>query len=319
MPSDASPTVDALIDKGLVGALAISREIRATVRKQLLRKRLPREQLLPELRRLLRRYEPLLAQTLSDASLAAWLTGGDAMVRRLPGLPPSQPPPPILGLPDPDDEDRIIHFPIIERAAKSLAAREILRADDYYAQEAEAKQEAFTVSGLTSERAIERVRDAVSEAVAEGLTLHQFTKAVDEALGESALGEGRLENVFRTNIASAYAEGQKDVLDHPLVQTEFPYVAYESVHDERRRPEHAAMEHLGIDGTNVYRSDDPVIRKFWPPWGFSCRCICIPLTLEAAAERGIREAQEWLRTGAPPSQPIYVEHPPFDLSPGWQR
>lgn len=79
------------------------------------------------------------------------------------------------------------------------------------------------------------------------------------------------------------------------------------------------MEQLGIQGTNIYRADDPVIRKFTPPWRWNCRCHIIPMSIEDAAAAGITEAREWLRTGRPPIHPSWVHHPPFDLPKGWPQ
>jgi hypothetical protein len=77
------------------------------------------------------------------------------------------------------------------------------------------------------------------------------------------------------------------------------------------------MESLGLDGTAVYRRDDPVWDLFYPPWGWNCRCVVIPLSVEDAAARGVKEAMEWMRTGRPPVVPQYVNPPPFSIPKGW--
>src|SRR5262249_21071406 len=92
---------------------------------------------------------------------------------------------------------------------------------------------------------------------------------------------------------------------------------YSAVHDSRARPEHRHLERLGLDGTAVYRRDDPVILQFWPPWDYNCRCAVVPLTVADAAARGVKEAQEWLRTGQPPAAPAFVAPPPFSPPAGF--
>jgi hypothetical protein len=77
------------------------------------------------------------------------------------------------------------------------------------------------------------------------------------------------------------------------------------------------MEQLGLDGTAVYRRDDPVWLKFYPPWGWQCRCIVIPLSVEDAAARGVKEAIRWVQTGRPPASPAWVKPLPFDIPKGW--
>lgn len=66
------------------------------------------------------------------------------------------------------------------------------------------------------------------------------------------------------------------------------------------------------EATGIFRRDDPVWLKFQPPWGLTCRCGTIFLTIEAASRHGVSEAQEWQRTGNPPTFPSWVSMPPFD-------
>ena len=314
MKDSASVIVDALTKRGLVGALAIARELRDAIRRQL--KDTPPDQLLNEVRRLLRRYEPLLAHTLSDAALASWLAGGQNLARYLP--PPSGPTGNMLGLPEP--EEPIIHFPIIEKAAESLAGRKLLRAEDYYAQNSEAKQKAFTVTGVYAEDALGKVRDALAEAVEEGHTLVQFRKAVDDALDDSKLGEAHLETIFRTNCASAYSEGQDAVLQHPLVRSEFPFMETVPVLDDRTTELCRIIAKSGIGGTGIFHADDPVWWKYGKaPRHWNCRCATIPLTVEMAAEKGIEYAKKWLDDGEPPYPLPFVEEPNVDLPATWQH
>lgn len=118
-------------------------------------------------------------------------------------------------------------------------------------------------------------------------------------------------------MSQAYSTGLIEVLNHPLVADEFPYLAYHAVHDSRVRPEHLALERHGLNGTNIYRRDDPIWERFTPPWDYQCRCAIIPMTIEDAARAGVHEAQEWLRTGLPPSTPEWVTPPPFSPPEGW--
>ena len=80
-------------------------------------------------------------------------------------------------------------------------------------------------------------------------------------------------------------------------------------------PEFIAEPVMGF--SDIYRRDDPVVKKYYPPWDYQCRCHSIPLTLADAARKGIAEAQEWLRTGLPPIEPAWVDDPGFESSPDW--
>lgn len=49
----------------------------------------------------------------------------------------------------------------------------------------------------------------------------------------------------------------------------------------------------------------------------NCRCLVIPLTVDDAAARGVKEAIRWRDTGEPPARPQFVKPPPFSLPKGW--
>lgn len=316
----ADDTVDALIDRGAAGGIAISEEIRARIREAV-KKKVPWPELLTQVRQIIAEYEPLLARTLSDSMLAAWLTAGEKLASRIDFQPPRGGPPFDFTLPadTPDEGEPVVFFPQIERAAMGLAAKQALTRPQYDALAETARMQAFTVAKLTSLDAIERIQRLLEQDIREGGTLREFQARVDAALGESMLSPGHQENIYRTNVGQAYADGQRRMLAHPIIGEEFPYVAYESVADSRRRPEHGWFATHGLNGTNCYRTDDPTIQKFWPPFGFQCRCGATMLTIEQAARRGVAEANRWVESGEQPVVPQFVKAPSFDLPPGWVR
>lgn len=252
--------------------------------------------------------------------LAAWLTAGEKLASRIDFQPPRGGPPFEFTLPDdPDEGEPLIHFPQIERAALGLAAKQALTRPQYDALAETARMQAFTVAKLTSLDAIERIQRLLEQDIREGGTLREFQARVDASLGESMLSPGHVENIYRTNVAQAYADGQRRMLAHPIIGEEFPYVAYESVADSRRRPEHGWFATHGLNGTNCYRTDDPTAQKFWAPWDYQCRCGMTMLTIEQAARRGVIEAKRWVESGEPPVVPQFVKAPSFDLPSGWVR
>lgn len=221
-----------------------------------------------------------------------------------------------------EDEPRVIElakpvkpvrWPVIEKAAEWVASRRLVEPSELSAARAKAEREATLTAHVAGEQILEQVRTAIVKAAESGQT--NIRRFIREHVGD--LNERELEALYRTQQGLFWSEGQRTILDNPLVGDEFPYVLYSAVHDSRVEDTHLAMESLGLDGTAVYRADDPVIRKFWPPWRWNCRCHVIPLSIEDAARRGVREAMRWVKTGNPPIAPQYVEHPPFDLPPGW--
>jgi len=183
--------------------------------------------------------------------------------------------------------------------------------------DAAAKHNAEQIAHATTQQTARKLADALSDSIRKGGTIRNFREAVGEAFDASPLSAPQLETLYRTNGGRAYSAGQQYVLSHPLVGSEFPYVLYSATHDSRVEHNHLMMESLGLDGTAVYRADDPVIRRFWPPWRWNCRCHVIPLSVGDAARHGCTEAKQWLLAGRPPTVPQFVKSPPFDLPKGW--
>ena len=79
----------------------------------------------------------------------------------------------------------------------------------------------------------------------------------------------------------------------------------------------AIVSRSGLQRTGIYRADDPEWRRLRPPRHYNCRCGLVPLSVEDAAARGIREAKRWLADGFLAQPPAWVPHVPVELPPGW--
>lgn len=190
----------------------------------------------------------------------------------------------------------------------------------------DARRLAFSVARTTSIQTVEAVRDIVADATEKGLQFRQVRPQLAEALKTTPLSVPQQKTIFRTYVGRAQAAGMLETLDHPVVRDEFPYFQYHATLDSRVRIEHKAFEvHVdefegspwGLDGTNVYRSDDPVWDAFFPPWSWNCRCMVIPIPREAAAQAGVKEAIRWVETGMKPANPQYVKCPPYSPPKNW--
>lgn len=293
--------------------------------------------------------EELLARTLRDGQLLGFLDAGAELVKAVPvakgagrtplALPshddrtpfelelpgfasrPPQPPEPMF--PDrPDDPAPVARFPAIEKAANYLRNRIAYTPAEFRALDDEARDVGFTVAKTMSLASVEKVRDALAEEVENGGSLKAFRGRIAEVIEETALAPHHVEGIYRTHVARAMAYGQLSVIDHPLVSDQFPYVRRSAIHDSRVRPEHLALEHLGmtlVDGSRgpIYRTDDPVWRKYKAPWAWQCRCADLFLSVADAASYGVREAAQWQKTGVPPAYPEHVPDPGFAMPKGW--
>lgn len=256
----------------------------------------------------------------------------------VPPSPPEEPPPPsIASLLGPDEPTPNVTFPVVEDALEVLADAPALARPDFRATAAAVKEGAFAITGDLTDSAVADVRNLLAENLARGADREAFVEAVVTRLGEGGpLSEAHVENIFRTNVAAAMSDGQDRALKAPMVVDAFPYRAYYATSDTRVRKEHRALEKLGLDGTNIYRADDPSFIKFRPPWDFQCRCSWTPVTVEQAARRGVREAQEWLERAkamaaelggseyqyferTAPAAPQWVTSPDFEPSPEFER
>lgn len=319
-----------IIGKSLITAETIAQELRARLTEALgdLYRYLPAEALLEHARRILAEFEPILAENVAAADLAGWISGFDDVAKKLPAGVDQQflrifggsgpPRPPKLIIPG-GDEEPILRFPLLEKAAESLIERNILTRAQFDRADDEARANAFTVAGNLSTGTIEAIRDVLVETIEAGPSLREFEDRLGPKLESSFIGPGHLETVFRTNIQQAFHDGHDQLASHPVVAEVFPYQAYLAIHDGRVDPQHLALESYGIEGSNIYRRSDPFWWVFRPPWRQNCRCSVNLMTVEAAARAGLSEAQEWLRTGIAPPAISRLPFIPFRPAAGWGR
>ena len=306
MPGDAKRAeIEAIIGRSLLTAEVFATELRARLTD------LSPIGILIEARAILDQFEPILAQAMSDAELAAWVSGTDSVVRILPslarealevsaGLPPTGR---VTSLLAGGADEPIIRFPLIERAAESLLERSIVTRPEFDRLGREARARAFTVARQDSVDAISTIRDVLAETIDQEASLGEFRERLGERLDGSFIGPAHRENVYRTNIQAAFHQAHDELADDPVVAEIFPYQSIDPIDDGRTRENHLALRTLGLNGTNVYRRDDPFWEIFTPPWGYQCRCGVTLLSVEAAARRGVEEARRWDRTGQPPANP----------------
>lgn len=156
---------------------------------------------------------------------------------------------------------------------------------------------AFTVAGVLKGEALQDIRDALDEALANGTSFDDFLKnlrpqlkakgwwgtVADPETGEILPGRAmtphRLRTVFQTNMQSAYMAGRyKAQLENADRR---PYWQYVAILDHRTRPRHRALN------GRIFRYDDPAWGAIYPPNGYNCRCRVKALSAgELAAEGG---------------------------------
>ena len=148
-----------------------------------------------------------------------------------------------------------------------------------------AREQAFTVSGVTQVEVIQQVLEGLEAAIADGTTLEDFAAAVSTSL-ESAWGGSvanpafRIETIFRTNVQTAYAAGRYQVATHPDIIAVRPQWMFSAVLDSRTSPICRPLDGL------IRPADDGFWRGHHPPLHHRCRSSIITLREEQAKQMG---------------------------------
>ena len=172
-------------------------------------------------------------------------------------------------------------------------------------------------AGEFSRSTSQSMKDAITETIAEGPSLNNLKVKISEKV--AGVVWPRMENVFRGAAMSAAADGEDLAYWSGTIRITHPYVRYAAIMDARVRDNHLALESMGIDGSAIFRADDPVAMKYRPPWDWSCRCTRYFLTIEQAARSGVKEAIQWHRTGKMPTKKAFVKDPGFPIDPRFIR
>lgn len=147
----------------------------------------------------------------------------------------------------------------------------------------EAKALAFSVSGIAKGQELETVYQALGKALEKGTTLAEFKRdcaEIFERRGWVGKRAWRVDNIFRTNLQTAYNVGRYK--KQKKLARYFPYLRYSAVNDTRTRPTHLAMDGL------VYPIDHPFWDTWYPPNGFRCRCGTRSLTRGQVEREGLQ-------------------------------
>lgn len=156
-------------------------------------------------------------------------------------------------------------------------SKKIVLPDEFYSMDLKTRQMATTVSFLSSLEQVETVIKSLNKTLANGGTFKEFQKLIEES--EIILPKHYLDNVFRTNIQSAYGHGRWQQQQRNKAKR--PYLMYSAINDSRVRPAHLALNRI------VLPIDHPFWLTHYPPLSFRCRCTVIALTEKQALKYGI--------------------------------
>lgn len=180
---------------------------------------------------------------------------------------------------------------VFEEAAKFFGDKIPVTPSEFYKLVDEYRTRAFTVSGYSKIQVLKKFRDELLKAIEDGATKDDFRNRMNDFLenkGYEGITNFQADNIYRTNVQTAYQVGHYKQMTSPDVVKLRPYWKYDAVNDRKTRPSHLAM-----DG-KVFRADDPIWNIWYPPNGFKCRC-----GVETLSERQVREQGLMVETEAP--------------------
>ena len=136
-------------------------------------------------------------------------------------------------------------------------------------------------------------RAKVNAAITRSVKLGEPTRAAAARVQRAIRATGFVptnsfaaEGIFRTQSQLAYAAGQEEVLQLPIIQDAHWGYKYVTVGDDRVRPSHAAMDGVTLPKTSSFWAENK------PPNGWACRCAIIPLFNARKTKRPPRKASD---------------------------
>lgn len=183
-------------------------------------------------------------------------------------------------------------------ALRGLASRINLTPSEYYALDAEARAQAFTIGGIESLEALHGVQEALVHGQADGTGYTAWLDQVDgvfKSHGLDPLTPSRANVVYRNAVRSAQMAGRWAEEYSTEGMRRAGYWMYSAVGDDRTSPFCMSM-----DG-RVFRKDDPIWDRAFPPNHHRCRSTVIELTESQIAAMGltvgkgedVRESPDW--------------------------
>jgi len=202
---------------------------------------------------------------------------------------------------------------VFEEAAAFFKGKVPVEPSEFYKLAEKYKTFAFTVSGYSKIQVLDKFYDEILRAIETGTTMKDFKETMNQFLqdkGYKGITNFQADNIFRTNIQTAYQVGHYRQMMDPGVLKLRPYWQYDAVNDKSTRPSHLAM-----DG-RVYRADDPIWDTWYPPNGFRCRCGVKTLSARQVKERGLTVEEEVPRSAEINGSFVNVHpDPKFDTNP----
>jgi SPP1 gp7 family putative phage head morphogenesis protein len=175
-----------------------------------------------------------------------------------------------------------------QEAIDSVRKRVPVPRDVWDDMQADEREHAFTVSQVARTQVLQQVLDAIDDAVTNGTAIDDFRDDVADSLIDQWGGEipSRIETIFRTGVATAYAEGRHAINDAPAVREARPFLRYDDTDNDRECE--ICHDCHGV----ILPADDPWWETHHPPMHHQCECTVTALSPEEAEEEGLTSSDD---------------------------
>ncbi|RMG33084.1 MAG: hypothetical protein D6732_12495 [Methanobacteriota archaeon] len=164
--------------------------------------------------------------------------------------------------------NEFLDLPFEEAIQNFITRNPVLETDPEELRQRYADEHVFGAVYATTQNMLEEIQNRIAKGFAEGKSTSEIEEEISEA-GEN-FASWYSEVVFRTNMNTAYTEGQIEQakkFDDFIVGLEFTTSG-----DANVRPEHRILEGMRAP------VDDPIWRIFKTPLDYNCRCSLVQIT-----------------------------------------
>jgi SPP1 gp7 family putative phage head morphogenesis protein len=187
------------------------------------------------------------------------------------------------------DGDAFLAMPFDEAVA-FFRAKNVITAAEFDSLRDRFRAGGFVARQLATQRLQQVARDSIQSLLEQDLTIPEVVAQIRDAesdvnvsLGISPVSNGYLDNVIRTNVATAYGAGRWQAINDPNVRALRPWVQYRTAGDERVREGHRSLNGL------VFGNGSELAARYAPPLFYRCRCVMVTLSTRQFADRGLVE------------------------------
>jgi SPP1 gp7 family putative phage head morphogenesis protein len=163
-------------------------------------------------------------------------------------------------------------------------ARESMLPERYYSLSNVEKLRAFSFMNAAGMEQIKFVQKQLGDVIKNGGTLNDFKNMVRSGELALELPDYRIQNIFRTNVMSAYGRGR--YMEQNESRKDYGWYQYHTNEDPKVRPNHAALNKL------IVRFGSEEGNQIYPPNGYQCRCWTQMLTEAQAMARRTKSEVE---------------------------